>query len=141
MSSKERDLAQLNRFLDALQQFKRLKMEKWEKIDDQIQASIHLGSPTEDWIIPPDERKTEKLLNEDPEYRDLRALITSHKSDVRSIASFLRVDQHHSFDWLNFSSPLIGNAALEDCILFTEKLKKKCKKTSYFTQTIKNLFI
>lgn len=141
MNRQEKDLQTIDRFLDALHEFKRLKMERWEKIDDQVQASIHLGSPTEDWIIPPDENRAEKILNEDPRYRDLRALITGHKSYIRKIAAFLRVDLHHSFDWLNFSNPLIGNAALEDCILFAEKLKRTCHQTSYLKQKLKNIII
>ncbi len=139
--NKEKDLQALNRFIDALHQFKKLKWERWEKLEDKVQASNFPGSPTEDWIIPPDEGKVERLLNEDQEYRNLRAMLTSHKSDIKAIAQFLREDLHHSFDWLNFSDPLIGNAALEECTLFAERLKKETQDRTYILQTFKNLFI
>lgn len=140
MRSKKRDLKALEDFSKTLELFKKIKMEKWEKVDESVQAAIHLGSPTEDWIIPPDEEKTEKLLNEDPLYRDLRGKIISQKAKIQEIADFLDINLHHNLDWLNFSSPLIGNAALEESISLVKKLVQMCKKCSYLGLYLKKVF-
>jgi hypothetical protein len=102
--------------LDVLIHFSRLKREKWEQIEDSIQMSNRLGIPSEDWIIPPDEGKTLAYLNEDPDYVSLRASITRLLPQAKKAAATAGFDLGHTLDWIRFTDPLIGEAALDDAI-------------------------
>lgn len=102
--------------LDVLLRFSQLKREKWEQIEDSIQMSNRLGIPSEDWIIPPDEGKILAYLNEDPDYISLRASITRLLPRAKKAAEALQLDLGHTLDWIRFTDPLIGEAALDDAI-------------------------
>jgi hypothetical protein len=102
--------------LDVLVRFSQLKREKWEQIEDSIQMSNRLGIPSEDWIIPPDEGKILAYLNEDPDYVSLRASITRLLPRAKKAAEALHLDLGHTLDWIRFTDPLIGEAALDDAI-------------------------
>ena len=138
--SKQHDLELIKAFSRCLSEFQRLKLAKWEKVDEAVQMSINPGTPSEDWIIPPDENKTFDLLNKDPEYTDLRKKILSLLPEIKSCAKFLNFKSHHDYDWVNFTSPLIGNAALEDGIETNNSLLKKCEESCYFWKNISSFF-
>lgn len=140
MRSKEHDLKTLEHFNRVLQEFKKEKSEKWEKIDDGVQAKNRPGSPSEDWIIPPDEDETEQILMRDERYKKLKNEIKGLKKQVEEIGVFLGDKSWHTLRWLNFESPLIGNAALEDCIQYGKKLHHKCLNTPYLFRSIVRFF-
>lgn len=133
------DLKLLSSFNRHLMEFHHFKLERWEKIDEQVQMSIHPGSPSEDWIIPPDEDKTLQILEKDPDYVRLRADLLKELPDVKACAKFLGFNAHHDFDWVKFTNPLIGNAALEDALTDSKKLLAICKNASYFCKNLLSL--
>lgn len=134
------DLKVIDGFIRNLAEFQKLKLERWEKIDEEVQMSIKPGTPSEDWIIPPDESKTTAILHNDPDYLRLRKDLTLVIPKVKAIASFLRIDVHHDFDWVNFSTPLIGNAALEDGLAMAGKLRRECEAKNYPIQHFVSFF-
>lgn len=134
--SKQDDLNLIEDFNRSLTEFQRLKLSKWEKVDEKVQMSIIPGTPSEDWIIPPDENKTFEILSHDPEYMQLRQSIINHKAEIKKCADFLNFKAHHDYDLLTFTSPLIGNAALEDAIEKNHQLLKKCEESCYFWKNL-----
>lgn len=100
--------------LDYLTRFNHLKQERWEQLEDSFQMSNKMGTPTEDWIIPPDEKKIEKILLEDPDYTILREAIEGHLPKVKALAELRNFDTQHKLDWIKFTDPLIGTVALEE---------------------------
>lgn len=138
--TREKDKEILDQFGHALVQFRSKKLHKWEKIDDEVQADNRLGSPSEDWIIPPDEDKTLRFLEKDPEYVNLREKILSLKAEVKKIAIFLGHGKKHTFEWVTFTNPLIGNSALEDAISSVQVLKRCCDKASYMWLNLTNFW-
>lgn len=129
----------LTSFIENLTLFHELKETKWEKIEDQVQMAINPGVPGEDWIIPPDEEKTEACLKKDPEYIRLRDALTKAVPELKRIAHFLHFDEHHDLDWVNFTNPLIGNEALEDGLVMAGRLLKACNNKNYIFQNLVNL--
>jgi hypothetical protein len=121
MDHQAANLNTLKQFIAVLEEFKKEKRGKWEKIDDAVQAKNRPGSPTEDIIIPPDENITERLLMEDEKYCMLKKKIKELRHQVESISLSLGI-KSHPLHWLEFDNPLIGNAALEDCIYFGKSL-------------------
>lgn len=136
--SKEFDLDSLHQLLHTLQEFQTIKRHRWEHIEDQVQMENNLGSPTEDWIIPPDSEQIIRVLQKDPEYVRLRGDIHKYLPHCKNLVKFLGMDNHHSLDWINFNDPLIGNAALEDGIKGVKALIQKCKSSNYFLKNLKN---
>lgn len=129
----------LSSFIENLTSFLELKETKWEKIEDQVQMAITPGVPGEDWIIPPDEEKTEACLKKDPDYVRLREELTKAVPQLKAIAHFLHFDEHHDFDWVNFTNPLIGNDALEDGLVMAGRLLKALDNKNYVFQNLVNL--
>lgn len=125
------DIEILNTFLQKLREFQYLKSHRWEKVDEQVQMAIIPGSPSEDWIVPPDENKTLHILQNDQDYVRLRTYLIGIVPKIKECAKFLRIDTHHDFDWVIFTTPLIGNAALEDAISAAERLLNQCKTSNY----------
>ncbi|MCB1114520.1 MAG: hypothetical protein KDK62_07180 [Chlamydiia bacterium] len=113
--------------LKVLRSFLKLKKSRWEEIEASIQMSNRLGTPSEDWIIPPDEEKALTVLNEDEDYVSLRKSIEILTPQTIKLAREQNFDLHHKLDWVRFIDPLIGTAALEDAIealeLFTQDNK------------------
>src|SRR5262245_47931262 len=107
-----------------LEQFQHLKKTRWEQVEDSIQMSNRLGTPSEDWIIPPDEDAVLKVLNDDPDYLHLRQNILTKTPQVIAELSKTGYNTHHELDWLKFTDPLLGQAALEDAIDCLKRLKK-----------------
>lgn len=140
MRNKSHDLKTLDHFNHILLDFKKVKSEKWEKVDDEVQSKNRPGTPTEDWIIPPDENETEQILMRDEQYRKYKSEIKGLKKQVEEIGSFLGDKSWHTLRWLNFENPLIGNAALEDCISYGKTLRRKCLNTNYFFQSLIRFF-
>lgn len=134
--SKSDDVRLVNTFLQNLKEFQRLKLERWEKIDEQVQMSIIPGSPSEDWIIPPDEDKTLHILEKDPDYVRLRDYLNKSVPKIKECAKFVRLDTHHDYDWVVFTTPLIGNSALEDAMADTQRLLKTCQNSNYFCNNL-----
>lgn len=132
--SKDKDLKLLESFYSALKEFQKFKIEKWEMIDEKIQQDINPGTPSEDWIIPPDENQTLEILKKDPDYLRLRRSISEKLPHVKNCTKFLHFNAHHDFDWIKFTNPLIGNAALEDALSDCERLIQCCKNSSYFSK-------
>ena len=133
------DLALIEDFIAHLEKFKLLKEAKWERIDEEVQKSIVPGTPSEDWIIPPDENETLAYLNQDPEYLSLKKKLLKAVPELKKIAQFLQFNTHHDFDWVCFkSNPLMGNDALEDALVISKRLAEACKKKNYL---LRNLLI
>jgi len=137
--SKEQDLGLLKQFFKDLKEFQHLKLTRWEKIDDKVQENNHPGTPSEDWIIPPDENKTEQLLIKDHDYVRLKSSLLKNKPHVEQCGKFLNINTHHKLDWLVFETPLIGNSALEDALSLCHVLEKKCENSPYFLYNLKFL--
>lgn len=137
---KESDLKQIDGFLNVLEEFQRLKKNKWERIDGLAQMDNPPGTPGEDWIIPPDENLVANELERDETYSNLKERIIAGVGHIKGIAHFLHFDEHHDFDWVNFTSPLIGNEALEDGISMAKRLKKSCENHNYTFQNLVSLF-
>jgi len=135
--NKKFDADVLSNLLSALLSFQKLKIEKWEKVEGQVEATNLPGTPTEDWIIPPDENVVSVLLMKDQTYRKLREEIEKLTPVAVEIAHFLKV-QAHSLGWLKFTNPLIGNDALDDAISTLKEMQIKQKSTSYLLQKIKS---
>lgn len=134
------DTHTIHEFLKNLTEFQQLKKSRWERLDDQVQMSITPGTPTEDWIIPPDENKTRQILEIDPDYVRLKKDLIHKVEEVKKIASFLNFDTHHDYDWLKFTNPLIGNSALEDIVSTTKKLHHTSEHSQYFFKNLIALF-
>jgi len=134
--SKNKDLKIISGFLQDLKEFQRLKFDRWEKIDEEVQMSIVPGTPSEDWIIPPDEDNTRKILEKDRDYVKLRKALSDRLPEIKKCAKFLHFDAHHDFDWVTFTTPLIGNAALEDAISDAEELRACCEKRIYIWKNV-----
>lgn len=111
-----------------LEKFQELKISRWEQLEDSVQMSNRLGSPTEDWIIPPDEDLIKQILEEDPEYVELRKNITEKIPLVKAEAAKAGLDTHHELDWLKFTDPLLGTSALEDAIECLKKIIREYDK-------------
>lgn len=122
MRTQASDLQFIGQFLENLLVFQSLKEQKWAKVEESVQEDILPGSPTEDYIRPPDENHVYHLLKKDPKYVELRAKIEEDLPRIKEIAVRLNYDTHHNFDWLNFNNPLIGQSALEDAISTVEGL-------------------
>ncbi len=135
------DLLLLRDLENNLQEFQRLKSHKWEKIVEKVQMENRLGTPSEDWIIPPDENKELELLETDSNYLKLRNEILAKVSIAKRCAEFLDYDTHHKLDWINFDDPLIGNDALEDGLIEVQSLQEKCKSSWYLGQNLKQGFV
>ncbi|MGK5594703.1 MAG: hypothetical protein ACSNEK_05015 [Parachlamydiaceae bacterium] len=138
--SKSDDINLIHAFSESLKEFKRLKLEKWEKIEEEVQRSIKPGTPSEDWIIPPDENKVYAKLQHDPEYLRLRKNIIELLPSIKECAQFLSFQESHDYDWVKFTSPLIGNSALEDAISTNDQLLNKCLVTNYFWRNVISFF-
>lgn len=136
---KSYDQKVLSSFIENLSSFHELKETKWERIEDQVQMAINPGVPGEDWIIPPDEQKTEAVLRQDPDYIRLRKDLNEAVPEIKTIAQFLHFDEHHDFDWVNFTNPLIGNDALEDGLVMAGRLLKALDQKNYVFQNLVNL--
>lgn len=136
---KNHDREILTSFIENLTLFHELKETRWEKIEDQVQMSINPGVPGEDWIIPPDERKTEEHLEKDADYNRLRTALTKLVPEVKTIAHFLHFDEHHDLDWVNFTNPLIGNDALESGLVMANRMLKANENKNYIFQNLVNL--
>lgn len=134
--SKNRDIALIQEFSKTLSEFQKHKLAKWEKVDEHVQSSINPGTPSEDWIIPPDENKTFEILNQDPDYVRLRKEIVALIPKIKNCSNFLQFRSQHDYDWVNFTTPLIGNSALEDAIQKNRQLLKKCEDSCYFWKNI-----
>lgn len=137
--NKARDLKMIEGFIEHLKEFILLKEERWEKIDDKVQMDNRLGSPSEDWIVPPDENQTLEELKKDPDYLRLRGELTRDIQHLKKIASFVHFNTHHDFDWVNFITPLVGNDALEDALKLADKLLHKCNTAGYVILNLKQL--
>jgi hypothetical protein len=140
MRSKKRDLKLVNEFVEVLERFLKEKTETWEKIDDAMQADIIPGTPSEDWINPPDENITEKILMQDEEYRDLKEKIRRLRPEIQEIAQFLGDGKSNALEWIHFTNPLIGNAALEDGINYGKMLSPRIQETNYLVKNFANIF-
>lgn len=138
--NKKKDLLTLNKFVETLEQFKKEKLEKWEKIDDAVQSKIRPATPSEDWTNFPDEQETAKLLMQDLQYRILRNEIEQLKKEVNAMALFLN-EHAHPLQWLNFDNPLIGNAALEDAIAWGKSFSDTVQKRNYLFTALSHLII
>lgn len=134
------DLSAVQAFIEALRAFHELKSKRWEKIDDRVQEENTLGSPSEDWIVPPDEDLTLAELKKDPDYIRLRKELTHGVHQMKKIAKFIHFDVHHDFDWVNFMTPLVGNDALEDAEAMAERLKTAIRQAPYFARNLQYLF-
>lgn len=137
---KTHDLDEIEKFISSVKEFHELKQKKWEKLDEKLQMENPPGTPGEDWIIPPDEDLVASELEKDPVYTTLKANILESLVHLKEISHFLHFDQHHEFDWVNFTSPLIGNAALEDGLSMARRLKKECEEHNYTLQNLVGLF-
>lgn len=137
---KDSDLKQIDGFLNVLEEFQKLKKSKWEKIDEQAQMDNPPGTPGEDWIIPPDENIVAAELERDGTYSHLKERILVGVGHIKEIAHFLHFDEHHDFDWVNFTSPLIGNEALDDGISMARSLKRAAEHHNYTFQNLVSLF-
>lgn len=123
-----------------LELFQDLKAKRWEKIDERVQEENALGSPSEDWIVPPDEDLTLAELKKDPDYLRLRKDLTHGTHHLKKIAKFIHFNEHHDFDWVNFITPLVGHDALEDAEEMAKRLKSAIEKSSYFMRNLQFLF-
>lgn len=137
---KSQDLSVVQSFIKDLRTFHELKAKRWEKIDDRVQEENTLGSPSEDWIVPPDEDLTLIELKKDPDYIRLRKDLTHGVHQLKKIAKFIHFDVHHDFDWVNFMTPLVGNDALEDAEAMAERLKSAIRLAPYFARNVQYLF-
>ena len=137
---KESDLNQIEGFLCVLEEFQKQKRNKWERIDEEAPKYNLPGTPGEDWIIPPDENLVAKELERDETYANLKTRIIAGVGHIKEIALFLKFDEHHDFDFVNFTSPLIGNEALDDGIAMARRLKKACEEHNYTFQNLVSLF-
>ncbi len=122
MKGTTNDLKTVADFLETLLLFQSLKEDKWAKIEEQVQEDITPGSPSEDYIRPPDENKVLHLLQKDQEYLNLRNKIEEGLPLIKNISAHVQYDTHHKLDWLHFKNPLIGQSALEDAITAVEGL-------------------
>jgi len=107
----------------ALTEFQKLKMERWEEIEEKVQAANRLGVPTEDWIVPPDENKVAGELLKDSDYKRLKSEIVQLIPQVQAFASASGLKTSHILHWVNFTNPLIGNDALGDAIRLLHNLE------------------
>jgi hypothetical protein len=107
-----------------LEQFQHLKSSRWEQVEASIQMTNRLGSPTEDWIIPPDEEEVRKVLEQDPDYVKLRKSIQEKTPLIIEEAKTEGFDTHHELDWLKFTDPLIGTSAVQDAISCLRRMSK-----------------
>lgn len=138
--NKSRDLRVIDHFLESLERFQQLKTEKWEMIDQKVQMSITPGSPSEDWIVPPDEDLTLKELKKDPEYMNLRNSLTTSPCHLKKIAAFVHFNTHHDFEEVHFVSPLLGKDVIDDAKQMARELRHKCAISPYFLRNLKELF-
>lgn len=134
------DLNLITGFLKSIEEFQHFKSTKWEQIDEEAQMNNPMGTPGEDWIIPPDETAVVHRLEKDPEYVCLKKQILDDVPVLKEIAKFLNFDEHHDFDFVNFTSPLIGNDALEGSISMARKLCHSCENYNYTFQNLVALF-
>lgn len=118
-------------FLKDLKTFQKLKEQRWEKIDSQVQMAITPGTPSEDWINPPDENNTLALLNQDKDYQILRTHLLKKGEEMKKCAQFIKFNPHYQLAAINFNSPLIGNVALEDGIKRVEEMAKAFERVNY----------
>ncbi|MFN4174019.1 MAG: hypothetical protein ACK4HV_02815, partial [Parachlamydiaceae bacterium] len=122
MKAVAKEIQEIEHFLNDLYTFRTLKENKWEKVQDEVEKSNRLGTPSEDYIEPPDENKVLALLKLDNDYNVLRERIERGTARIKRIADALSFDMEYKLDWLNFTNPLIGLSALEDAIDQLEKL-------------------
>ncbi len=138
--NQSRDLQMIESFQNSLSEFLALKGERWERVDEEVQRSIRPGSPSEDWIVPPDEELTLNTLKKDHDYMRLRSSISHAIPHLKKIASFIHIDLHHDFDWINFVTPLVGSDALEDALKAGKRLEHACREARYFPLNLRYLF-
>lgn len=141
MRKKSEDLALIRQFVADLEEFSRLKQTRWEMIDEEVQKDIWPGVPSEDWIIPPDEKLAEVIFEKDPDYVRLKTALLRTVPQLRSCAHFLGLDVHHDFDWINFNAPLIGSAALADALHMAKRLEATCSSSWYCWRNFKEKLI
>jgi hypothetical protein len=134
------DLNVLQTLEKDLGRFQQLKLQKWERVVEKVQMSNHPGSPSEDWIIPPDENIERELLEKDPEYVTLRTAIQNEVGLAKKCARFLDYNAHYRLDWIKFDDPLIGNDALEDGLSEVKELQERCRGAWYLAQNLKHGF-
>lgn len=137
---KMEDIDLIATFIDNLFTFKSLKEVRWERIDEEVQRANKPATPDEDWIIPPDEGETLQVLEKDSDYVRLKEQLSRAVPELKKIARFLHFDQHHDFDWLTFTTPLVGNDALEDALSMAKNLLKACEKKNYALGNIMEFF-
>lgn len=114
-----------NQLLSDLKRFQNLKKERWDQLEDSIQMANRLGTPSEDWIIPPDEKKVERVLRDDPDYVQLRDSIVKLLPIVIDNSAHQGFDLKHRLDWIKFTDPLIGTSAIEDAIETLTELTRR----------------
>lgn len=142
MRVRHKDLALIEELLSLLFSFKENKRDKWDALEEDIQEKNSLGTPTEDWIIPPDPHLVFDKLSSDPAYYEQRKKIEEIVPQVLEIAYFLgNRNALHKLEWLNFTTPLLGNACIEDGVDALEELKQQVENSSYFWSNIKNLLL
>lgn len=113
--------------IETLSQFIRLKKDRWEQVEDSIQMTNRLGSPSEDWIIPPDEKNIEALLMKDPDYLNLKTAILKLIPQVTTQAKQAHFDLKHKLEWVKFTDPLIGGVALNDALEILTTFKQQLR--------------
>lgn len=128
MKAVAREIQEIEHFLNDLYTFRTLKENKWEKVQDEVEKSNRLGTPSEDYIEPPDENKVLALLKLDNDYLELRSHIEREKPEIQRIADALGFDMEYKIHWLNFTNPLIGLSALDDAIDRVEGLLRYARQ-------------
>lgn len=128
MKAAAKEIQEIEHFLNDLYTFRTLKENKWEKVQDEVEKSNRLGTPSEDYIEPPDENKVLALLKLDNDYNVLRERIERGTARIKRIADALNFDMEYKLDWLNFTNPLIGLSALDDAIDQIEKLLRFARR-------------
>ena len=90
------DLQLLKSLENDLVQFQKQKLKKWERVVEKVQMSNYPGSPSEDWIIPPDENVERDHLEKDPDYVRLRNAIQGEIPLAKKCANFPRLQYSSS---------------------------------------------
>ena len=135
---KQKDLELIESFIEDLTLFKELKELRWEKIDEDVQRANCPGIPVEDWIPPPDEEIALVEFQKDPDYVNLRGRLEQDIPKLQAIARYVTFNAHHDFDWIIFTTPLIGNEALEDGLKIAQKLLRACHKKNYVFASLRD---
>jgi hypothetical protein len=134
------DMDLITMFIDDLSLFKNLKDVRWERVDEEVQRANPPATHFEDWITPPDEEESLRKLEKDPDYVRLRGRLARTVPELKKIADFLSFNAHHDFDWVRFTTPLIGNEALEDGLSMARQLLKACERHNYTWGNVSSFF-